>query len=272
MRSKSITTAGVSVVALVLLALAPGAYASTLHVTNNGVDSSKCGPSGQVPCRSITKAIHHATSGDLIIVGPGTYGDLNGNGVLGEAGEEAPPANCFCMLAVNKAVTLASSDGAAATVIDASTVNVLYNVAVTANGTHFGKPGLGFMVTDTASLSNCFGIDLASVSDVNVRGNLVVSFSSGCHSPGNSTTGIVATGTDPGGGLIEGNQVMGWPSAINVGANIVNQNVVQFNGLGITGFGAAVTGNVVTDNYVGIVALKGSVTGNAVRGNRTIGI
>src|SRR3981081_3085672 len=131
---ESRTTAGISVVAMVLVALAPCAYAKTIFVANNGADSSTCGPTGHAPCRSITQGIHNAANGDLIIVGPGKYGDLNGNGVLGEPGEETPAANCFCMLAVNKSVTIVSSDGAAATVIDAHTVDVFNNVVFTANG------------------------------------------------------------------------------------------------------------------------------------------
>jgi hypothetical protein len=261
---ESRTTAGISVVAMVLVALAPCAYAKTIFIANNGADSSTCGPTGHAPCRSITQGIHNAANGDLIIVGPGKYGDLNGNGVLGEPGEETPAANCFCMLAVNKSVTIVSSDGAAATVIDARTVDVFNNVVFTANGAVFGRAGLGFTVTETkAATTNCFGIDLSNARGVTVEGNLVVS-SHPC--PGG---GISAAGSNPGRGLIQDNQVVGWDTGINVGPNIVNRNAVQLNGLGINGFGAAVTGNFVTGNQTGIEAnnSKSSVTGNAVVGN-----
>jgi len=263
---KSIAAAGISVAAVVLLALSPCVPAATIHVANNGVDSAACGPSGNA-CRSITKAIHHAVKGDVIVVGPGKYGDLNGNGVLGEPGEEAPPANCSCVLVVNKVVTIQSSDGAASTVIDARTVDVLDNVEITANGAIFGKAGLGFTVTETkaATTSNCFGIDLATAKDVRVQGNLVVD-SHRCPGQGE---GITAGAFTPGGGLIQDNQVVGWDIGIGAGPDIVEHNVVQLNGTGIYGAGAAITGNVVTGNQTGIEVTNSaaSATGNAVLGN-----
>ena len=264
---KSISTAGIFVVATILFALAPCAHAKTIFVANNGVNSTTCGPTGQVPCRSITRGIINAANLDLIVVGPGKYGDLNGDGILGNSpGEENPPANCFCMIAINKSVTVVSSQGAAATVIDARTVDVFNNVVFTANGVVFGKPGLGFTVTETkAATTNCFGIDLFAAEGVRVEGNLVVA-SHPC-----TGGGISANGNNPGKGLIQDNQVIGWDTGINVGPNIVNRNSVQLNGLGINGFGAAVTGNVVTGNQTGIDADNGAanVTGNAVLGNGT---
>ena len=264
---KSISAAGISIVATILFALGPRAYAKTIYVANNGVDSSTCGPAGQVPCRSITRGLHHSANLDLIVVGPGKYGDLNGDGILGNSpGEEVPATNCFCMIAINKSVTIVSSAGAAATVIDARTVDVFNNVVFTASDAVFGKPGLGFTVTETkAATTNCFGIDLFNAKGVTVEGNLVVS-SHPC-----TGGGISADGSNPGKGLIKDNQVIGWDIGINVGPNIVSHNAVQLNNLGINGFGAAVTGNVVTGNQTGIDAdnSAASVTGNAVLGNGT---
>ena len=51
---------------------ATSAYAATLHVANNAVDSDTCGSLAQ-PCRSINKAISRAHDGDQIVVGPGSY-------------------------------------------------------------------------------------------------------------------------------------------------------------------------------------------------------
>src|SRR5438477_2130817 len=59
---------------LVLLLPAGAAYARTLTVAANGVDSARCGTS--VPCRSVSQAINLAVDGDIIVVGPGRYGDL----------------------------------------------------------------------------------------------------------------------------------------------------------------------------------------------------
>src|SRR5687768_2789620 len=66
-----------------------------VHVANNGVDTSTCGARDD-PCRSITQAIANAKAGDTLLVGPGRYGDVNGNDVLGEPEEEMPAADCRC--------------------------------------------------------------------------------------------------------------------------------------------------------------------------------
>ena len=62
------------------------AKAKTLNVANNGVDSATCGDKNS-PCRSLSKAITNASAGGKIIVGPGRYGDLDGDGTFGETGE-----------------------------------------------------------------------------------------------------------------------------------------------------------------------------------------
>ncbi len=52
---------------------------------------------------SITQGIAMAATGDTIIAGPGMYGDLNADGILGNSpGEEVPSAGCGCMLSVNR--------------------------------------------------------------------------------------------------------------------------------------------------------------------------
>ena len=72
---------------VVAAALSPrAASAATLLVANNGVDSPTCGPAE--PCRSLARAIANAVAGDTIVVGPGRYGDLNGDGTLGNAAGE----------------------------------------------------------------------------------------------------------------------------------------------------------------------------------------
>src|SRR5438477_644844 len=139
-------------IAVSLFGLVSAAYGNTLHVANNGVDSGGCGSSSS-PCRSITRAIVNARvsgiAGDTILVGPGVYGDLNRNGTLGDsAGEEVPSAGCGCMLSINWPVILESTDGAAATVIDASTVGAGENVLIIANDVEFGRPDHGFLVTN----------------------------------------------------------------------------------------------------------------------------
>ena len=92
---------GIFVIAILLHATA---YAgNTLRVANNGSDSANCGPAN-APCRSISQAISNAVPGDTIIVGPGHYGDLNGNGAFTEAGDEFGKigSGCQCMIHVDK--------------------------------------------------------------------------------------------------------------------------------------------------------------------------
>src|SRR3989304_4802764 len=89
----------------------PGATAeaATLHVRNNGQDSGTCGAAAS-PCRSISQAIANAVAGDTLMVGPGRYGDLDGDGNFTSPGEEAAEdgSGCFCMIKVDKALTIGS--------------------------------------------------------------------------------------------------------------------------------------------------------------------
>ncbi len=123
-----------------------------LHVQNNGVDSVFCG-SPSAPCRSISQAIFNASAGDEILVGPGRYGDLDGDGILGETGEETGEINfgCGCVLKVDKAVAIQSTHGAAATVVDArnffTSEQSAAVVRITANGAVFGRVDHGFTLT-----------------------------------------------------------------------------------------------------------------------------
>jgi hypothetical protein len=134
------------------LGLSAGASsAATLFVANNGVDSATCGAAAN-PCRSISRAIANASAHDRIVVGPGRYGDLNGNGILGEPGEETGGLGCSCLVYVGKPLTLESEEGAAATVLEtprgtlvpyAPGLDVL-GVGASASGSVIGKPGKGF--------------------------------------------------------------------------------------------------------------------------------
>ena len=256
-----------------IVASAPWAYAvTTLFVANNGVDSSACG--SQInPCRSITQGIANASPGDKIIVGPGTYGDLDGDGILGETGEETSTGCVGCMLGIHKPVTLTSSDGAAATIIDARTAFYSHNVRITADGVVFGAPGQGFTVTSTAAndLDIAFGNGVVIDSDgVNVQGNQIVHFETeASRSP--AGYGIYAFGL----AQIEGNQVSGWGTGIAGNPNTtIKQNAVQSNEYGIQTFGSTVTGNIVIGNRNSGISLydDSSVVGNTILGNTSTGI
>jgi len=66
------------------LAAALPVQAATRYAANNGLDSNPC--TKTAPCRSITKTMSVAAEGNTIIVGPGLYGDLNRDGIVGNAG------------------------------------------------------------------------------------------------------------------------------------------------------------------------------------------
>lgn len=265
-----------TVAAIALLwALAPTAQASTLYVANNGVNPRDCSSglacgvgAGTPPCRSITCAIASAQAGDTIVVGPGGYGDLDNDGILGEAGEEKPPAGCDCMIAVNKAVTLVSSHGAASTVIAARSVDVAKNVLLALNGGEFGQPGKGFTITNTKrNLAEGIVID---GTNVKVRGNQVLVthvYPLALPSPGG---GISALSGGP--ILIEGNQVLGyWNPGIRAQGTgkTVRKNQVSVNfAAGIEAEGdSVVIGNIITAASQGIWLIEGArAVGNAIYG------
>src|SRR5687768_2836479 len=141
-----------AVLALAVPALADGA---TRYVADTGTDGPGCGLTLTTGCRSITQAIALADAGDTILVGPGRYGDLNRNGVLGDiAGEETGSPGCGCVLSINRNVIVISSAGAAVTMIDGRRVDVIRNVLIADDGAQFGQPGKGFTVMQTAHESS----------------------------------------------------------------------------------------------------------------------
>jgi hypothetical protein len=195
----------VLLLAALLLGVAAPTRAASVYVANDGLDGPSCGAK-KSPCRSIRRGVVNAADGDTVIVGPGRYGDLNGDGVLSGPGEEIP-TGCSCMLAIDKPVSVVSSDGAAVTIIDARAVSGIsgtYNVVLfNMDGHAFGAPGKGFTVTNT-SASNNTGILIES-SNVTVSGNQVLG------SPLGGVVGMAGiqtlAGTDN--VVIEGDQVGG---------------------------------------------------------------
>lgn len=123
---------------VVIGVVATQAGAATLHVANHGADGPGCG-SKQTPCRTISRAVANAGEGDKIVVRPGRYGDVDGNGVATGPGEEDG-------VLVDKRVTIVSRDGAAATVIDGGGA-VSNCVSIIAGGAVLGAPTRGFTVS-----------------------------------------------------------------------------------------------------------------------------
>ena len=267
--------------ATVLLAVIVGtAHGETLFVANNGIDQDFCGHADvRPPCRSITLAINHALAGDRILVGPGVY-----TRDLGETG--AP--GCSCLVAVNKRLSVVSSDGAAATVIDGRSALVEQTVLVIADGAEFGRLGQGFTVTNTGAQSGTSFVNAGIVidaTDVKVRGNEVFSAfttaSDGTGILGNFGIATVAANESV---TIEENHVVGWGTGILAQGccKTVSKNHVSLSsGSGIqpgastsASQGHTVVGNVSTANgsYGISVLAPASVHGNALIGNLVGGI
>src|SRR5262249_14049499 len=83
-------------VVLLMVAVVTPAHAVTVYVANHGIGGAACGAKTS-PCRSIDHAVNTiASDGDTVIVGPGTYGDLDGSGTLGDSpGEETGGFGCM---------------------------------------------------------------------------------------------------------------------------------------------------------------------------------
>ena len=168
-----------------LVTLGTTAAAATLWTSNVGSDSATCGASAS-PCRSISQAIVNATDGDTIWVGPGHYGDVNGDGTFTGPGDEQPDPNApggleiarGCIVCITKALHIYSTDGAALTVIEAnastgsnSTVMILHD------GVDFGAEEHGFTVTG----GNTYGVTIVPqlsgrfagvTQDMKIKGNI----------------------------------------------------------------------------------------------------
>ena len=220
-----------------------------IRVANNGTDSGTCGSRAH-PCRSISQAIAKAAAGDTILVGPGRYGDLNRNGVFGETGEERPRQETIiapnrneeqldCMVCIDKALTLLSTDGAEATVVDgtSSDPNRIQNaMQIFATNVTIGARKKGFTLTGAA-------IGLHSIAgDLRVVGNIATANGAGFDLvPGGLPpvpTPVYSNGFD--------------------GPVLVSDNIATNNGAGFAAF-AAEEANAV--RFVNDVAINNTGTG-----------
>ena len=233
-----------ALVALFLGGLGIAAQADTLSVANNGIDSATCGTKDD-PCRSISQAIAHASEGDTIVVGPGLYGDLNGNGLFSEPGEEVAEVNfgCVCMIKVTKRLTLVSSDSAAVTVLDVGGAD-LRGVVIQTDGVVFGEKGQGF----TLANARRSGLHLDPTSGVTVVGNVAI-----------------RTGTN-------GNDAF----VVQGSGHTIRENVALGNaraGFGVHGSGHLVSDNVASDNLLGFeLTFSGDFMHNVASGNLLNGL
>jgi hypothetical protein len=223
---------------LTLLALAPvpAAWATVLQVANNGLDAAGCGTKA-APCRSITRAIDNAVAGDTIVVGPGRYGDLDHDGVVGEPNEEGPRIGGLVL--IDKAVTVVSSSGAVWTIIDTggSNQNV---VRIIASGARFGKAKKGFTLVNSTNA----GVTVdGGAANVVVEGNLAVrtgtGFRVGASGSGNLALGNVASANTDGFALGGSGGAVGRSNLAVANAG---------NGFGISGDGVRCEDDVAIGN------------------------
>jgi parallel beta-helix repeat protein len=216
------------------------AQSRTLYVDVSGTDSDACGEQQQ-PCRSIRRAILNAYNGDTILVGPGQYGDVNGDGDFRDPGEEEAEVEvgCHCMININKPLTLISLSGAAATVLNAGD-GVQEGVRIQADNASFGQVGKGFTIMQARGS----GVVIAKhTTAVHVAGNIIKR---------NRGAGIHLDGAN----------------------HILRGNTIQDNRMyGVviaSGKGHEVRQNVITDNRVrGILTFVHEivVAGNTIEGN-----
>lgn len=155
------------------------AGAATVNVTTNGADDPACGGKS-APCRTLSQAIANAAAGDKVVVGPGRYGDVDGDGVLGGPGEEPVPAGDR-MIEIDKPLAILSREGAGATILDAGGAigAVLFIEDVT--GVTIGKRKRGFTITGAFGTGVSLNEDHASTDHLRLEGNrLVANGDSGC--------------------------------------------------------------------------------------------
>ena len=156
----------------ILAGAALPANAASVRVASNGIDTNSCG-SASKPCRSISRAIANAKTGDAILVGPGRYGDIDNDGDFLDPGDEAANTSDGCIVCIRKAVRISSTAGAAATVIDAGGTQIpgLTNVVIIyADNTEFGAEYRGLTIANSAY----YGLQVLSAGNVQVVGNVAL--------------------------------------------------------------------------------------------------
>jgi len=262
--------------ALALLVLGViGGHASTSkaaqwHVESYGLDSNTCGSAD--PCRSISAAIQRASAGDVISVGPGIYGDLNQNGILGEPGEETGEIGfgCNCVVKVDKAVTIHSTQGAKVTRIDATSVstgtNLTNGVHIMADNAVFGFRDKGFQITGASAYSV-----LVDTSYVKISGNVAIGDGNGywADAPNNQLDWDVALVTGNGFLITEDNNTV-TNSIASGGRDIgftLSRGSVRSGPSGVVLTNDVSIGNQQGFNILGNATLTGiSAVGNLIYG------
>jgi hypothetical protein len=183
--------------------------AETLWAKSTGTDSASCGSSGS-PCRSISQAIANAQDGDTIYVGPGRYGNVNGDSTFSGPGDEQPQANVGpwdgsgCILCINKGVHIYSTAGADLTVIDSGGPQSQYQstVMILSDGVDFGAEQHGFTITggnsNGVAIEPNYSPKLNGVArNMSVSGNIDIGDGNGVYFFGDGLDGASYIGCPP---------------------------------------------------------------------------
>jgi hypothetical protein len=245
----------IATAALIALAATPAvARAATVHVAGNGSDGPGCGAPDS-PCRTISQGIAVAAAGDRVLVLPGVYGDVDGDGEFESPGDEPAQYDegCHCLIAIDKPVTVVSQAGAGATILRGA-VDDLWAVVVDAPNVTFGKKKGGFTIVGDLQHDGR-GIRVnASATGTRIQGNVLSRLEQGMFVAGNGTL---------------------------VGANRLSEIFSQ--AIHVEGTGTTVSANVVeqtgmpasNDSAIHVVGFDGAghvVARNLVVGNHGIGI
>jgi hypothetical protein len=250
-------------ISLALLALASPAGAKTVYVANDGLDGMACGAK-TAACRSITQGIARAAAGDTVLVGPGRYGDLDSDGMLGEPGEEA---GALALVDVDKAVRVYSSDGADATAILATGLapSATY-VRLTADGVAFGRKSGGFTIVGEGQATGVSAVG----ADAAVVGNVAVALGRGFHVAGESSVVTDNRASACGSGM----ELYG-PGCLAARNALVGNSGV---GIRVEGVGCTLDANVTVANGQGIngdstdvTIRRALVAGNSESGASLVG-
>jgi parallel beta-helix repeat protein len=216
----------------------------TWRVANNGVDDSTCG-GVRNPCRSISQAIANATAGDTILVGPGRYGDLNGDGDFDDPGDEQARVGTGigCVVCINKQVRVLSTDGATATMVDGESAlphgELPFVIYISTSGVTLGQRHRGFTIKN----GQMYGVK-SDAADLHVAGNTALN---------NPDYGFELTGS----GEVSHNTAIGNARGFTVeGTFLLSYNTAfesMLNGFSSTGAATALflIGNRASGNLIG---------------------
>jgi hypothetical protein len=227
------------------------ASAADIRVANYGVDAPACG-SAVSPCRSITQAIEIAQAGDTVLVGPGRYGDVNGDGDFTDAGDEYGDSAVITL--ARSGLRIISERGASVTLIDATgSPFIVQAVLIVARGTQFGAAGHGFRIL---APNQIYGIEVSdNSSECTVAGNIVTGGTQGSYLFPTRGRAIVIS-DNVAIDNVEGPGFTGVDNLVSPGSgdrtrvlrNVSIRNLVGFN---VAGPSLLFTDNVADDNVQG---------------------